>query len=175
MNKNILKNRLIDFRIYNSKGNSLLGTADVTLPDFEFMSDTFKGAGIAGEVDIPTLGQYSSLTLGLSWNSINTDLTELSTPGSHDLEIRGAQQGYNKDTGDIEVDEIVINTRVLTKKTGLGKLEKSSSTDSSYEAEIVSFKLTLNGTTVIDMDKMSYKLEINGTDYLSAVSSALGL
>lgn len=46
---NNVPERLIAFRVYG-EGNDLLGTANVTLPTIEPMTDTVTGAGIAGEI-----------------------------------------------------------------------------------------------------------------------------
>ena len=48
--------KLINFRVYQD-GADLLGVADVSLPSLEAMTETVKGAGVAGEVDSPVLGQ----------------------------------------------------------------------------------------------------------------------
>lgn len=53
MDKNIPE-KLIDFRCY-SDGTDLLGMVDVTLPKVDLMSETVKGAGIAGEIDTQEL------------------------------------------------------------------------------------------------------------------------
>ncbi len=40
--------KLINFRVYED-GDDLVGVADVTLPTLDAMTETVKGAGIAGE------------------------------------------------------------------------------------------------------------------------------
>ena len=52
--------KLINFRVYEN-GNDLIGIADVTLPKVDYMTETVKGAGIAGEIDSPVKGHYSSM------------------------------------------------------------------------------------------------------------------
>ena len=50
--------KLINFRVYED-GDDLVGVADVTLPTLDAMTETVKGAGIAGEVESPVMGHYS--------------------------------------------------------------------------------------------------------------------
>ena len=69
---NQIPERLINFRCYRN-GNDLLGVATVTLPQFQAMTDTVSGAGIAGEVETPVLGHYSSITATVSFRTISTD------------------------------------------------------------------------------------------------------
>lgn len=40
-----------------------LGAGEVELPSFEALTETMKGAGIAGEVNAPVVGHYGSQTL----------------------------------------------------------------------------------------------------------------
>lgn len=66
--------KLINFRVYN-ESEDLLGLADVTLPSFESMTETIKGAGLAGEIDSPVLGHYGSMEVEFNWRTLyQTDL-----------------------------------------------------------------------------------------------------
>lgn len=60
MSNNVVPEKLINFRAYND-GNDLLGVTDVQLPSLDAMTETVKGAGIAGEVDSPVLGHFGSM------------------------------------------------------------------------------------------------------------------
>ena len=154
------RDKLIDFAIFSS-GRELYGYADVTLPDIEFISDTIKGAGIAGEVDLGVLGQTKAMNMSIKWNTIDKDVTDLASQKVHDIEIRGAQQLYD-------------SAKVMPKKIGLGKFEQASKTDTSTEFEIVYFKMTVGGKTRTEIDKFNYVCVINGVDYLASVREALG-
>lgn len=171
---NIHVDKLIDYEVYKD-GTRKLGTADVKLPSIEYMSETLKGAGIAGEIDMPTLGQTSSMNVAITWRTVNGSLIELAEPKAHNLEFRGAQQNYDAGTGELKVIPVIVSVRALPKKIDLGKLVKASTTDSSTEMEIDYLKITIDGTIKAEIDKANYKCSINGTDYLSAVRSALGL
>ena len=168
------KDKLIDFAVFKD-GVRKLGTADLTLPDIEYMTDTMKGAGIAGEVDMLTLGQTSSMTTTINWRTITSNLTELAAPKAHDLEFRGAQQEYEPGTGKLVVVPVKVNIRGLPKKASTGKFEKASATDSSNELEVVYYKLTVNGQVITEIDKFNYIFKVEGTDYLAEVRMALGL
>ena len=49
MSNNVVPEKLINFRAYND-GNDLLGVTDVQLPSLDAMTETVKGAGIAGRL-----------------------------------------------------------------------------------------------------------------------------
>ena len=91
---NTISEKLTAFRVY-SDSNDYLGIATVDLPEITAMSDTVSGAGIAGEVETPVIGHYQSMTVTLHWRVIEGDISGLSSPKSHNLEIRGSQQRYD--------------------------------------------------------------------------------
>lgn len=96
---NIVPDKLIDYAIFKD-GVEKKGTGDVTLPDFEYMTETIKGAGIMGQVEMPSLGMLDKLPIKIDWRTITTDLIDLAVPGKTiDLEFRGAQQAYEAGGG----------------------------------------------------------------------------
>lgn len=171
---NIQYDKLTAFAVWKG-GERKIGVADVTLPDIEYMSESIKGAGIAGEVDMPTLGHTSSMTVSVNWRTINGDNIDLIAPKAHDLEFRGAQQNYEAGGGELVVQSVKINVRALPKKGGIGKLDTAAKTDSSNELECVYLKVTIDGVVKIEIDKFNYIHNIAGTDYLEKVRAALGL
>lgn len=174
MAANIIPDKLIDYALFLN-GDEKLGTGDVSLPDLEAMTETVKGNGINGEVEMPTLGMLGKLPLKISWRTITRDLTELAAPKAHDIEARGAQQHYDSGTGEMIVRSIRVVARALPKKTGLGKFAVASTTGSSTEMECVYFKMEIDGKTVIEIDKFARICNINGKDYFASVKAALGI
>lgn len=171
---NLIRDKLTDYTIFKD-GTERLGTADVTLPDLEYLSDTIKGPGIGGEVDMPTMGMVGSLGITINWRTINADLTELAAPKAHDLEFRGAVQHYDSSLGTITQMPVVVNVRALPKKMGLGKFETAATTGSSSEMECVYIKVTIDGSVKVEIDKFARVFNIDGTDYMADIRSALGL
>ena len=171
---NQVPEKLNDFRVYH-EGNDFLGVADVDLPDIEFMSETVKGAGIAGEVDSPTVGQLASMQLTLNWRTIAKSLTVLAQQKAHALDLRGAMQIFEAALGEYRQVPVKVVARCLPKKIGLGKLDKGSPTDSSSEFEIIYLKITIDYEDVIEIDKYNYICVVHGVDYLLQTRVALGL
>ena len=171
---NAVRDKLTDYTVFKD-GDQLLGTADITLPNIEYLSDTIKGPGIAGEVDMPTMGMTSSMGLEINWRTINADLTELSAPKAHDLEMRGAQAHYDSATGRIHQIPVIIKVRALPKTMELGKFETSSTTESKNSMECVYIKVSYDGKTKIEIDKLARVFYVNGTDYMAEIRQALDL
>lgn len=171
---NAVRDKLTDFTIFKD-GQQKLGTADITLPSIEYMTETLKGPGISGEVEMPTMGQTSSMEMNITWRTLNEDVTKLHAPKAHDLECRGAIAHYDSSTSEIHQIPVSIRVRGIPKKLELGKLETAATMDSSNTLELVYLKETYDGVTKIEIDKFARIFKINGTDYLAEVRAALGL
>ena len=64
-----LPEQTISFRVYHD-GTDQIGVATIDLPELSYMTESLSGAGIAGEIDSPTLGMTESMTLIMSFNSV---------------------------------------------------------------------------------------------------------
>lgn len=171
---NPVPEKLINFRVYED-GIDYLGVADVELPSIEPMTDAVKGAGIAGEVDAPVIGQFGSMTLKLNWRTVTRHLVSLAQQKAHSLDLRGAIQTFDSGAGEYVKTPLKVNVRAIPKKTDLGKLAAASGQDAANEFEVIYIKVTLSGEVLLEIDKYNYVCVISGTDYLAEVRSALGL
>lgn len=170
----IVPEKLISFRVYQD-GNDLLGVADVELPSLEAMTETIKGAGIAGEVDSPVKGHFSSMETKLNWRVIEKGNTGLAVQNGVHLSLYGAMQYYDTETAEYKARAAKCVVRGVPKQTELGKLDVGSTTDTANTIETTYLKVTVDGETIIEIDKYNYICNINGTDYLADVREALGL
>lgn len=173
MSINPMPERTINYAVYLDN-NELIGTATVDLPELEAMTDTVSGAGIAGEVETPTLGHFASSTLTLNWRTITGPSVKLMKPGVHALTLRSGQQINDVAAGKLNVQRVRIVTRVMSKNLGLGSLEPSATTDSTNEFEVVYIKIFIDDKAVLEHDKYNDRFIVDGDDYLSALRQALG-
>ena len=171
---NQVAEKLINFRVYY-EGKDLMGMADVTLPELAAMTDSVKGAGIAGEVEVPILGHYGSMQVSISWRTLNSNTMVLAKPMAHHLEFRGAVQIFDAATGKYKTGAQKVVVKAVPKKTGLGKMDVGSGQDSSSEFEINYIKVFLDGKEVFELDKYNYICKIDGQDFLADTRKALGL
>lgn len=171
---NQVPEKLINFRVYED-GNDLLGVADVELPSIEALTETVKGAGIAGEVDSPVLGHFGSMTLTLNWRTVTKPTVHLARQKAHSLDLRGAAQVYNAGTGEYKVSTLKVSVRCIPKTTQLGNLDVGATADASNEFEVVYLKVSVDGEVAVEIDKYNYICVVNGEDYLKEVREALGL
>lgn len=171
---NQMAEKLINFKVYLD-GSDLLGTADVQLPELAAMTDTVKGAGIAGEVEVPIVGHYGAMSLTINWRTFNGDTTTLAKPKAHHLDLRGAVQVYDAGTGRYRTVAQKVVVRAIPKKTNLGKLDVGAGQDSASEFEVNYIKFFLDGKEKLELDKYNYICRIDGEDYLADIRTALGM
>lgn len=169
-----MKERITAFRVYGD-GDVLFGVADVTLPNIETMSDTVKGAGIAGEIDSPSIGLFGSMTLGFTWRTVTKEAALLMAPGLHSLDIRGNIQEFDETRGEYKQVPLKIFVQGLPKKLEGGKLEQNAAMDAPQEFEVVYYKKTLEGRDLVEIDKYNYVYKVMGIDRLAQVRRNLGM
>lgn len=171
---NPIPEKLINFRAYLD-GDVLLGIVDIELPSLEAMSDTVKGAGIAGEINSPALGHYSAMTLKLNFRTIYGPSAVLAVPKAHHLDLRGSIQVYDAGTGTYATKALKIVVKAIPKTTSLGKLEVAASGDVGSEFGVNYIKIWLAGEEKVEIDPFNFICRIDGEDRLEQVRADLGM
>lgn len=172
MNK--IGEKLINFSAYLD-GTDYLGVVDVELPNLEALTETIRGAGIAGEVDSPVLGHYGSMTVSLNWRTITNPQFKLAKQKSHALDFRGAQQVYDAATGTYESQGVRVSVRGTPKNTNVGTFAVGSPTEGANELEISYIKIEIGGERVLEIDKFNFIAFVDGEDVLESVRQQLGM
>jgi len=173
MAANTIPSVLINAKVYNS-GKVLLGQANCELGDFEFMTESLTGLGLAGELDMPVLGHFKSLTLKLKWNTVCQEAVELLAPKTHQLAIYASLQNWDADEGRFVPVPCRVNCLATPKKGGAGKFEVGKKMEPESEFELTYLKMSINGKEAVEIDKINFKCMIDGVDYLADVRSHLG-
>ena len=172
---NVVPERLTAFRVYLNGATDLAGVADIQLPSIENLSETVKGAGIAGEYESPTVGHFGSMVLTLNWRAISKDMLKTLRQKAQRFDCRGAFQDYEAAAGEHKIRQCRVVVQGITKKVDPGKFETGSPSDASTEIEVLYLKIGLDGKTVVEIDKLNYVCIVDGVDYLAEVRKALGL
>lgn len=173
-NINPVRDKLINFEVFIAGGRKL-GMADITLPNIEYKTATLSGAGVGGDIEMPTPGHTNSMELEINWRTLNEDVTKLLAMKAHDLEIRGSNEQYDAGTGAITTEPVKINVRSLPKKGDIGSFKPADHTDTKSTLEIVYLKIAVAGKVTTEIDKLNYIHFVDGVDYLASVRSDLGL
>jgi P2 family phage contractile tail tube protein len=164
----------VNFSIYDSNSQDLLGVAEATLPSFETMTETISGAGLAGEIDMPVLGHFGSMTVELNWRTMTADATRLSQQKAHYLDMRGSIEHYDERSGVVTSIPMKVAVITVPKSLNMGNLNVETGSDSSSELECVYIKVWIDGKEVVELDKFNYIHRVHGVDYLASVRRDLG-
>ena len=100
ISNNYIPEKINDFNTYLD-GNKMIGVAaSVTLPEVKMKTSTVSGAGINGEIDSPTIGQFESMEQEIDFNVLYSSAMDMLSPLSVvNLTLRAAQQVYDKTGG----------------------------------------------------------------------------
>lgn len=171
---NQVPEKLINFKAYN-EGSDLIGVVDVELPSLEAMTETVSGAGIAGEIDSPTLGHYGSMTCRINFRTVTKAAASLAAQRAHQLEFRGSQQIYDAGAGRYSTQSVKVVVKAIPKVVELGNLTVGAPTETGNEFEVNYMKLWVAGEELVEIDKYNFIARIAGEDYLSSVRDDLGV
>jgi P2 family phage contractile tail tube protein len=170
---NIVPEKGINFAVYYD-GEDLLGAAEGELPNLEFMSETVKGAGVAGEVESIVLGHLSAMTLSLTWRNTTDAFIKLAHPKAHNIDLYAAQQDYDAGLGEYKARKIHVFVKGIPKTLNIGKLAVAEMTDTKSEFSVSYLKLEIDDKERFEVDQFNYIFKVDGVDYLAGVRAALG-
>lgn len=170
---NVVPEKSLNFTVY-ADGGELLGVAEGALPGVDFMTSEVKGAGIAGVIDSPGMGQMNSMTMELTWRTITRDFARLLAPVGHVLDMYAAHLNFDAGNGQYRTSQIHAYIRGISKNCEPGKLAVSESSETKTTFEIYYMKLEIDGIEYLEVDKYNFIFRVNGVDYMSEVRRALG-
>ena len=157
------------FKVYDVEtGEALEGAVTVQLPALELMSNTFKGAGVGGEINVPAPGVMNALTVSISAPITYGPLCKyLELGSSRTLDLRNEMVVNNKDSHTLER---VPNRWVLKgplSKSDPGKIEAAAASDASFEMQLYYCHHWLDGDDVLEWDAFKFIYTVNGNDLLA--------
>lgn len=170
----MIPDKLKGFMCYDD-GNVMIGVADVALPSIAHMTDTIKGAGIAGEIDSPAGGNLQSMTTTINWRSLVEENAIYIAPKTHHFDFRGSVQAYSPDSGEFTSKYVKAIMKAIPKTFTPGNFDTATQMGTSLEAEVIYLKITIEGNEIVEIDKLSYIYRVNRVDYLAKVRQDIGL
>ncbi|MEK4247100.1 phage major tail tube protein [Psychrobacillus sp. FSL K6-2684] len=170
---NTIPEKVVNFNVY-SDVEKLIGVAgEVTMPDFEAMTETISGAGILGEYESATPGHFSSQSIEIPFRTISDSSFRFLENKGQTIVLRAAQQSYDVAGGKTSVRPLKITIKGTSKGLNLGKVAVGAPTETTATIEILYIKIQENGTTLLELDKLNFIYVINGTDLLEDVRNAI--
>jgi len=147
-------------------------SGDVTLPNFEAITDTISGAGILGEFDSAVPGSFKSQQIEVPFRIIDAAMFAMAaSTGNASLTFRGSQQINDMAQGGVTNQAVRIETRGPIKGLDLGKASVGKATDGKLLQEILFIAIYIANVEVLCLDKLNFVYRLNGVDMLNGILS----
>jgi len=167
---NAIPQFLTNYRMYSS-GNVLMGlSGDVTLPNFEAITETISGAGILGEFDSAVPGAFKTQQIEVPFRIIDAAMFAIAaSTGNASLTFRGNQQINDMAQGGVTNQAVRLETRGPIKGLDLGKASVGKATDGKLLQEILFIAIYIADKEVLCLDKLNFVYRLNGVDMLAGI------
>jgi P2 family phage contractile tail tube protein len=155
------------FNVYRDASKLLGVSEEVTLPDFEALSETIAGAGLLGEIDDPTVGHFGSMEQEIPFRVLDEDAVDMLDPTKPvNITLRAAQQVSTVD-GAVTFKAMRIVMRGKNKSLTTGKVKQSAMMESSIKMELTYILVEIDGKPMVELDKLNTVFKIKGVDILA--------
>jgi P2 family phage contractile tail tube protein len=148
-------------------------SSDLQLPSIEKLTDTIKGSGIMGEIDMPAYGQIGSMTFTINNRADNAQYAILSRPGEIKFEVVWVTDVFDSNNVRIGLQQNKVFMSGVSKKYDMGKVDVNAAADGSSDFEIYYIRKVVDGKEVLLLDKFNYKYVVNGVDFYEQLRTAL--
>ena len=158
-----LPRKLKHFNVFYN-GEEFFGQAtEITLPKLAMKAEAYRGGGMPGEVDID-LG-VEKLELEHSYGGLMYQIIkDMGITSVSGVLLRFAGSYQRDDTGDVDAVEAVCRGRHT--EVDMGGAKAGDDTEFKVKSSLSYYKLTVNGTTLIEIDMVNMIYKVNGVDRL---------
>lgn len=164
--------KLKNFNAFND-GKSYMGeVAEVALPKLGRKFEDWRGGGMNGPV--PADLGIEKLELEMTCGGFMRQVFEqFGTTKADGVMIRFAGAYQRDDTGEVDAVEVVMRGR--HQEIDSGKAKGGDNTEIKVKSALSYYKLSINGTVLIEIDLLNFVEIVNGKDILAAQRKAIGL
>ena len=135
----------VAYRVY-WQGKDLLGTAQIEMPQVQYMTETLSGSGLAGEIESPTIGLTQSMTCKMTFTSATKDVFDILDWTLQPLfECYSALQIVDESTSIRESIPYRLNIVGRPKNMSLGTMEQGKKHGNDLELEVTRLEILLDG------------------------------
>lgn len=166
---NPIPERVVNYNVYDDTDKLVGISGEITLPNFEAMTETISGAGIAGEYESALPGHFASQTIEIVFRVLMEKSFSLFKNSGKNLVLRAAQQSYDIAAGKAQHRPLKITIRYQAKSLNLGKLAVGGMTESANVLEVLYIKIEENGKVMLEYDKLNFVFIVDGTDLLGEI------
>ena len=173
IDNNFVPELINDYNTYLD-GDKMIGVAaSVTLPALKQKTNTVSGAGINGEIESVSVGQFESMEQEIQFNTLYSSAADaLRANQAVNLTFRAAQQIYDK-TGGYAFKGLRVVEMGRVKKFNPGKIEKGEAMEATVTLELTYIMVEVDGSVLLEADKLNGVYKVNGVDMLAGVNELI--
>ena len=149
----------LNFEVFDTNNNRILGLASVDLPDFSLKEVDVAGAGCLGQMSYPLFAQAENLEMTLHFRVLYDDATRFMSNNAQFLTLYAASEHYES--------------------TNLGNIEPGENSDTEVVLHLDYIKISAtrggNRETLLEFDRFNYVYNVDGLDLMTDYKAALGL
>ncbi len=160
------------FNVYDGKTRLVGVSAEVQLPSFDPLTDTLNVAGLAGEIESEVVGSFGSMKMEIPFENLYEDFFSFAA-STNPIVIRGSMEVFDTQTQAKDSRAIVITVKGRTLNINPGTLKKGGKGNPSVTKEITYIKITIEGATQVELDKLNSIFVLGGVDLLAKVRSQI--
>jgi uncharacterized protein len=153
-----------NYKVYNANGGQFVGLSDIVLPKLMFEKNDVKGAGIAGTLNLPVVGNLQPMSTTMTFHANTIQSLNLFNGGSAQIRCQSSIQNYDTAAGLFTElpEEVLMN--VISDEYDLGKRDASTKGVTVLQFSVVYLALFYSGTKYWELDPFSGICIINGVN-----------
>jgi uncharacterized protein len=148
----LIPNHVSNYSIFKD-GKRLIGLADVTMPHLQNLTDSLKGSGIFGEIDMPIQAHFQPMSVTLKWLTIIDSAIFATIQDGAQLDAWSAVQMHDSGTNKIVHAGWRFIMGTAPKGFNLGKLEVGTKGEGESEYELISLRVLKDDQIMFEVDK----------------------
>jgi P2 family phage contractile tail tube protein len=163
-----------NFKVYNAANSQFVGLADITNPKLMFEKDTLKGAGIAGSLNLPVVGNMQPMTMDLTWHTPTVQSFALFNGASASIRCMASIQLFDTASGQFLEYALEEIATVLCDEYDLGKFDNSTKAANVLRFSVIYLALWFNSVKMWELDPFNNIAIINSVDLNATTRSIIG-
>lgn len=167
-----LPKKLKAFNVFNDGNNYMGQVAELVLPKLTRKMEEWRGGGMNAPIKMDFGNE--AIEMETTYGGLMRQVLEQYGVTKHDGVMLRFAGGYQGDDAD-QVDAVEVVIRGRHSEIDMGTAKAGDDTAFKVMTAVSYYKLTINGTDVIEIDIMNMIEKINGIDLLANLRRALGV
>lgn len=170
--QNELPDKINNFNVYDGRTRLIGVSSEITLPDFEPLTDTLNVAGMAGEIESETVGSFGSMKVEIPFCNLSGDFFAFAA-SANPVILRGSLEVFDMNTQSKYFRQVVVTIKGRTMNIKPGTLKKGGKGEPSITKEITYIKIVIDNAVQLELDKLNSIFIMGGIDLLAEVKSQI--